>query len=82
MNTLEKALKRSRIPDCSSGPMSLAKEDRRVLADEVERLGAEKAWLSKRVTTLESDRTALADHVGEDQAVDIIQAATAAKEKP
>lgn len=41
MNTLEKALKRSQIPDCSSGPMSLAKEDRRVLAAEVERLRLE-----------------------------------------
>ena len=32
------AMARSRVPDHSSGPMSLAKQDRRALADEVDRL--------------------------------------------
>ena len=35
---LSHALKRSKIPDCSAGPMSRAQEDRRILAAEIERL--------------------------------------------
>lgn len=35
------AISRSKIPDCFAGPMSLAMQDRRVLAAEVERLREE-----------------------------------------
>jgi len=49
---------------------------------EAKRLRAEKTWLTSRVTTLESDRTTLAEHIGEDQAVEIILAADAVKGGP
>ena len=49
-------------------------------ATEIERLRATAEWLTSRVATLESDRLALADYVGEDRAVEIIsKAATAAE---
>ena len=41
MSNLTAAMKRAQIPDHSAGPMSLAMEDRRVLAKEIERLRAE-----------------------------------------
>lgn len=48
---IKESLKRSKVPDCSSGPMSLAKEDRRILAAEVERLQKRVAELEQSLLT-------------------------------
>ncbi len=44
---VKQAMARARIPDCSGGPMSLAMDDRRTLAAEIERLQAIVAKLPK-----------------------------------
>jgi len=51
---VQKAMARAKIDDASSGPMSLAKQDRRVLAAEIKRLRAVVEDLVCRKATTET----------------------------
>ena len=70
---LQAAMKRSHVPDCSAGPMSLAMEDRRTLAKEIERLEAELSWIYANCELRDGDNV----HVDSDD----VQAAVAAEAK-
>ena len=55
MNDVDAALGRSRVLDCSAGPMSLAQDDRRVLASEVARLRSTINGLSRTTESAKYD---------------------------